>query len=638
MSIPKVIAVDFETKGILPRPKYPPKPVSIGIKWPGEPCKLMAWGHGDGSKAAGNNCTEKEARGELKKAYTSKYALLMQNAAFDLDVAETHWELAVPEWRKTHDTMFLIFLDNPHAESLGLKQSAERLLSLKPEERDAVNEWIIANVPEAKRKPSSAGAYICRCPFKIVAPYLKGDLDRTLKLFEFLYPRIVDAGMLEAYQRELRLMPVLLRSSRRGMRIDIAALERDTPKMRAGVEAADAWLRKRLGDINLNSPMQLGQALLSKGVVTEFKRTEHGQLSTSKKHLTLDRFKDPKVYQALTYRNQMETAVGTFMESWLELADDGDSLFPDWSQVRASKGGGNDSKGAKSGRIICQKPNLLNLPKRWIKAVVAGYVHPTFIKGAPELPFIRTYALPHKGKRWGHRDFKMQELVLFAYFEDGPVQEAFVADPDYDIHETVRIEEERQLIDAGLRDSFDRDSAKNTVFARMYGQGVTGLLETLKLSEDERPVAQIVQRAINTALPSVKDIDNQLKALLNSGRPLRTIGGRLYYVEEPKYIARFNRVMDFAYRGLSMLCQGSGADFTKEAICLYEEHPKRTEDLLVSVYDEINTDLPMSDKGAKQEMKVLGECMSAAFDINPLKMRSDGKIGPNWGSLVKFNG
>jgi hypothetical protein len=62
---PPVIIADFETKAIEPRPKYPPKPVSLALKWP-DRCDylLMAWGHGDGSKAAGNNCTEKEARGE----------------------------------------------------------------------------------------------------------------------------------------------------------------------------------------------------------------------------------------------------------------------------------------------------------------------------------------------------------------------------------------------------------------------------------------------------------------------------------------------------------------------------------------------------------------------------------------------
>ena len=66
---PQVILADFETKGIQSRPKYPPKPGSLALKWPDQSdYKLMAWGHGDGTRAFDNNCTEKEARGELKKA------------------------------------------------------------------------------------------------------------------------------------------------------------------------------------------------------------------------------------------------------------------------------------------------------------------------------------------------------------------------------------------------------------------------------------------------------------------------------------------------------------------------------------------------------------------------------------------
>ena len=637
MRAPACVVIDFETEGIEARPKYPPKPVSLGIKFPDESkYRIMAWGH-----PSGNTCTEREARGELKRAYDSRYPVLAQNFVFDGDVAEVHWDLKLPAWEKIHDTLFLIFLDNPHADSLGLKQSAERLLGIKPEERDLMNDWVIANIPEAARKPSTAGAYISRVPFKIVAPYLRGDLTRTLGLFNLLYPTIVDAGMLEAYQRELKLMPILLRNAKRGMRIDVEGLERDTPIMRAGITKADEWLRKRLGDINLDSPKQLGEALLSKGVVVDFKRTKHGQLSTSKKHLTIDKFADKKTYQVLTYRAQAETAVGTFMESWLDLVGDGDTIFPDWSQVRASKNGGSDSKGARSGRIICAKPNLLNLPKKWKKAIVAGYVHPAFIKGLPELPFIRTYALPHKGKQWGRRDYNQQEVRIFGHYEEGPVMQGFIENPRFDMHEGVREAEEEALVAAGLRDSFDRDSAKGTVFGAFYGQGFKGLMELLKLPEGDEAVGRAIHKALHQAVPSIRMLSKQLEALAKdkspewpNGHPIKTWGGRLYYCEPPKFVEKFNRDMSFEYKLISYLIQGSGADVVKEALIRYDEHPKRTEELIVTVYDEVDIDLPLSAKGAKQEMTVLRDCMqSIEMDI---PMLSDGEVGPNWGALKAF--
>ena len=639
---PQVITCDFETHAIEPRPNYPPKPVSLALKWPDQrEYKLMAWGHGDGTKSAGNNCIEKEARYEYKKARDSRYSMLFQNGSFDQDVVEAAWDIPLLPWERYHDTMFLLFLQDPHSPSLALKPCAERYLGIKPEEQDRMYEWIIANIPEAARKPSTAGAYIWRCPYQIVKPYHKGDLTRTLGLFNMLYPLVIDAGMLEAYQRELKLMPILLRNARRGMRIDVEGLERDTPIMRAGITKADEWLRRRLGDINLDSPKQLGEALLSKGVVVDFKRTARGQLSTSKKHLTIDKFADKKTYQVLTYRAQAETAVGTFMESWLDLVGKGDSIFPEWSQVRASKNGGSDSKGARSGRIIGQRPNLLNLPKKWKKAIVAGYVHPAFIKGLPELPFIRSYALPHKGKQWGRRDANQQEVRIFGHYEEGPVMQGFIENPRFDMHEGVRAAEEAALVAAGLRDSFDRDSAKGTVFGAFYGQGFKGLMELLKLPDDQEAVGRVIHKALHQAVPSIRMLSKQLEALAKdkspewpNGHPIKTWGGRLYYCEPPKYVEKFGRDMTWEYKLISYLIQGSGSDIIKESIIRYDEHPKRAEDMIVTVYDEIDIDLPLSAKGAKQEMTVLRDCMqSIELDI---PMLSDGEAGTSWGTLKEF--
>lgn len=632
MKAPKVILADYETEAIEPRPHYPPKPVSLALKWPDtKEYELMAWGH-----SGDNNCTEKQARGALKRAYDSRYPIVWQNESFDLDVAETHWALPLPPVEKRHDTMYMLFLWDPHAPSLALKESADRLLGIKPEEQDHLKAWILENVPEAKRKPTTWGAYICKAPYRIVRPYHKGDLIRTGKLFDYLYPRIVAAGMLEAYQRELKLMPILLRNARKGMRVDYAALEHDLPLMKAGIEKAAAYLRKRLGDINLNSDKQLGEALYSKGIVSDFKRTPKGQLSVNSKYLTIDKFKDKKVYQALTYHGKMSTSVSMFMEPWIELASGTENrvLHPNWIQVRSSKTGG-DAQGARSNRIICARPNLLNIPKKWRKSISAGFVHPAFLS-VPELPFMRTYVLPDKGKRWGRRDYNQQEVRLFAYFEEGPVHQGFIENPRFDIHEGARVEEERALVEAGLRSMFERDDAKITVFGAFYGQGLTGLMEALKLRDPEdKPVGQLIHKALHRAIPSIKELSNQLKELSKQGQPIRTWGGRLYYVEDPKYVEKFGRDMTFEYKLISYLIQGSGADVMKEALVRYDAHPKRTEDLIVTVYDEVDINLPPSDKGARQEMTVLRDCMQS-IETDDIPMLSDGEAGPSWGRLEKF--
>jgi DNA polymerase I-like protein with 3'-5' exonuclease and polymerase domains len=639
---PLVIIADFETKMIEPRPKYPPKPVSLALKWPDtREYKLMAWGHGDGSKAAGNNCTEKEARAEYKKARDSRYPMLFQNGMFDQDCAEIAWDIPLLPWERYHDTMFLLFLNDPHSPTLALKPCAERYLGIKPEEQDRMYAWIIAHIPAAKQKPSTVGAYISECPYQIVKPYHKGDLTRTGGLFNYLYPLIIDAGMEEAYDRERKLMPILLRNARRGMRVDVDGLTHDLPLMQSGLVTVDNWLRKRLGDINIDSDKQLGEALYNKGIVTDFKRTKTGQMSVSKASLTIDKFKDKNVYQALTYRGQMSTSINMFMGPWLDLSQYDGMLHGDWSQVRSPKNDRNDTKGARSGRIICSKPNLLNIPKKWKRSITAGYVHPTFVK-VPELPFMRRYVLPSAGKQWGRRDYNQQEVRLFGHFEDGPVMQGFLSNPRFDMHEGVRAAEERALIDAGLRTEFSRDDAKGTVFGAFYGQSVTGLMMSLKLRDPEdRPVGQLIHKALHGAAPSIKMLSSQLTALAKdkspdypNGHPICTWGGRLYYCEPPQYSEKFSRDMTFEYKLISYLIQGSGADVIKEAIIRYYDHPKRQEELNVTVYDEIDIDLPMSQRGARQEMKVLRECMQSIECDVP--MLSDGEVGPSWGNLIAW--
>ena len=115
------IGIDFETLGIEGRPHYPPVPVGVSIKWPGKKSHYYAWGH-----RSENNCSWGEGQRALAEAYESGLPLVFQNGKFDVDVADVHMGLSIPAWDRIHDTMFLIFLDDPHQKELGLKPSAAR--------------------------------------------------------------------------------------------------------------------------------------------------------------------------------------------------------------------------------------------------------------------------------------------------------------------------------------------------------------------------------------------------------------------------------------------------------------------------------------------------------------------------------
>lgn len=626
MKAPDVNTVDFETKGIMDRPDYPPVPVGVSIKRPQDKKpKYYAWGH-----PTGNNCTFKEAQKALREVWNSKLPLLFHHAKFDVDVAQTHMGMKDVKWDKVHDTTYLLFLNDPHAMSLALKPSAHKLLGMKPEEQDEVKEWVLEHKKEIelelgiKMKPSEWGAYIWMVPAPIVGKYANGDVTRTEKLFKYLWPIIVKDGMQGAYDRERKLMPIFLESEREGLRVDLPALRRDIPIYQQQLDKVEAWLRKRLKvkEINFDSDAEVAEALDSAGIVTDWELTKTGKRSTSKKFMTIDKFKDKKVFLALGYRGRLTTCLRMFMEDWLNRGEKSDGyIHPNWNQVRQPKGD-DDTKGTRTGRPSCDNPNLLNLAKSF-EDRGDDYTHPTFIGGLLPLPMVRSYILPDENCEWLHRDYNQQELRILAHFEDGELMDAYKKDPRMDVHSYIR-----GIVHQLLGKLFDRVSIKTTVFGRIYGQGLGGLAQKLKVSVDE---VKEVRDAQNKALPGLPAIDKAIKENAKDGEPIVTWGGRVYYVEPPKYVEKFNREMTFEYKMLNYLVQGSAADATKEAIIRYwySKKRKKTWRFLVTVYDEINICAPKAEK--KEAMQLLKDCMeSIELDVPLL---TDGKIGKSWGAL-----
>ena len=148
-------------------------------------------------------------------------------------MALVEFGLTLPEWERVHDTLFLAFLDDPNAEHIGLKQVADRVLGLPPTERDHLTDWIMGThlVPGTRRKLKNvrgatsrnrAGKWIAYAPGDIVAPYAIGDVDRTYELFVHYVTH--EGWMAEPYDRERRLLMVLMDLARQGMRVDVEGL------------------------------------------------------------------------------------------------------------------------------------------------------------------------------------------------------------------------------------------------------------------------------------------------------------------------------------------------------------------------------------------------------------------------------
>ena len=588
------ITIDFETDPIEGNPLVnPPRPIGYAILIPGSEPIYYQWG---GREA---NIDYHTARTFLEKVWFSTEPLLFHNAPFDCRVAEHWFDLYIPYWGRIHDTQYQIFLDDPYAASLALKPSAQRYLGVAPDEQDELHEWIVRNVEGATKK--TAGAFINQAPLYLVEKYAKGDVVRTRDIFHLLRDKVPQ----EPYDRERKIMPILVNGTRRGVRVDRGRLEEDLERATKALEQCAERVRGTLAAPNLNiaSTVELAQALLSAGAVTHLPQTEKGNPSVAKDVL-VEVVKDPELLKLLIHHSSLETVIGTFMRPWLEMSAPDGRLHPNWNQVRSSEG---KRKGTRTGRLSSDNPNLQNVPTEFTEEVPADI---------PPIPRMRQYLLPEEGHVWAKRDFSSQEVRILAHFEDGQLLMAYVQNPLLDPHSMGQ-----GFIKENTGVEYPRKDVKITGFSIIYGSGVNGLASQLHRSSNE---AWAIREAYFQAFPGIKQLMRDTQAIGQSGRAIRTWGGRLYH-REPSKDGR-----DFSYKLLNYLIQGSAADQTKE--CLYQWHyiqRRPSKDVfLATVHDEINISVPADDW--QEGMARLKHAMEDPLPGFDCPMRSEGFVGKNW--------
>lgn len=597
--------LDFETESIQSRPQYPPRPVGLAALLPGwSRPRYLAWGH-----PAGNNATRGEARAILAEAYLST-TTVWHNAAFDLDVAETHMGMLWPA--EHHDTLLLAFVEDPDAATLSLKPLAEKWLSEPPTERDRLKEWILENVPEST--PKTWGAYISLAPPAIVGPYAIGDVTRTKKLFNYLAPKILaDERLSKGYDRERRLTRVLVRMERRGTPVDTRRLEKDLVTYGAAKSQIESklmtWLKvpKRERETFKWSGVNFAEQFVRSGRVAALPVTEKGNPSTSAESLA--EVLPPKIAHEFEVRAQLQTCIGTFMTPWYEAGrDNGDLFYTRFNQV-ATYHNGKRAAGARTGRLS-MTPNLQNVIRS---------------DKDDRVPKLRDYIIP--GKRYaalGQRDYSQQELRILAHYEDGAFLQSYLEHPDQDAHILVR-----DLIYKETGIKLERRPTKDLNFGMIYGMGVPSLAERMDLPVEE---ARAAWKAHEQALPDVKNLRRDLIARAEAGEPIFTWGGRRYYCESPKVIK--GRLRTFEYKLINILVQGSAADCTKQAMVnYYESGADDRWPLLLQVHDELIFGIPTYSEWKQAHVAMRDAMLGVDFAV---PMLSDGKLGRvSWHQMKK---
>jgi DNA polymerase I-like protein with 3'-5' exonuclease and polymerase domains len=340
-----ILTLDFETEAIDNRPNYPPRPVGIALKIDDADPKYFAFGH-----PTGNNCEEEFIVGVVRSLIEQADVILMHNAAFDGAILVEKWNLPL-DWGKVRCTMIQAFIDDPYSE-LGLKPLAERLLCLPPEERDNVREWLVKNhVVAANNK--KWGAFIAYAPGDVVAPYAEGDVTRTYHLYQY-FSGTLSMNQLDAYRREMDLLPIVYNMERRGVNIDKELLRGDIKIHEQHLVDLDASICKILGCmVCVDQDAALADAIEAAGLSKGFASTPTGKRSVAKESL-LGAVADPHLLGMLLERAAVATCIRTFMLPWMAQVEAHGRLYVKWNQVR-----NYSDTGARTGRLS-SSPNLQN--------------------------------------------------------------------------------------------------------------------------------------------------------------------------------------------------------------------------------------------------------------------------------------
>jgi DNA polymerase-1 len=615
-------AIDAETEAIQNRPVYPPRAVGYAVKH-GRNKKYLAFGH-----PTGNNCTRHEAITYVKRV-VKDHTPVFHNADFDLEVMEADGIKVRGDY---HDTMRLAFLNEPRSMDLGLKPQADTWLDQPAEEQDMLKAWILEHIPEAKRRKSKWGEYICRAPGNLAGIYAKGDVQRTLDLFKLWDGEVIQAGMREAYEREMALIPIKLEMEQTGIKVRLRKLKKEIGayiKVKDNMERA---IQRRLGVPGLNpgSSPQLAAALIENDLLSKIVRTPKGKVSTRRQLLEAN-CTDKKLIEMLAIYGTCSTYIGTFLQNWIDVGEINDQYIqPNFNTVRSTdEYGGGKSKGTRTGRFSSSGPNFQNVPSS-----VDGSPHWRTLKKLQALlkkqgvNFIglRDYFEPDEGCVFLRRDYSQQELRILAHFEEGAFLGMYHEDPTMDAHDAVK-----ELVQLNTGMDFPRKHIKQTNFGIIYGMGIGKLADRLEL---ENSAAKVLKGSVMKAVPGIRKLQKMLRNLADNDEPFYTWGGREYYCEEPNYFetedgGKVKRT--YEYKMLNTLIQGSAADCTKVGMVNVAQNINHGR-IVLQVHDELILSVPKEH--AQAEMVRMREAME---DVKfKLPMLSDGEIGArSWATMRK---
>lgn len=440
------------------------------------------------------------------------------------------------------------------------------------------------------------------------------DCIATYNLYFAQEPKLLKMGVMDAYMVDTKLLPLIMKMKKVGVRIDKEKLVELTSMVEEDYAKVTNKLETMYGMTPeiIRSSKQFGKRMNEFGIHSDV-RTATGAESWNKDarariiHPVMPLVEEFKNYDAVLNKYLH----GDMVDSILS---DG-RIHCTFSPNKREKGG------TVTGRFSCSHPNLQQVPKK-DKQYGTSYGKK-----------MRALFIPEEGCMMAAPDYSQIEYLLLAHYAVGNQAEWFreQANAGVDFH-TVAMDA------TGIP---TRAVVKTFNYGVIYGMGWRSALAHNyalfeKLAQEKGMDVVTFTRETydnyHARLPVIKDTMNSVQREAELVGYVKTIGGRYQHKPKPYYDPATGRMQTWLYKMLNKKIQGSAADILKFALLkAYEDGLFDVLTMHLTVHDENVVSVPYSNIGYEAAMELKHTMDMSFHDMLKVPMKAEMEIGPSWG-------
>ncbi len=521
----------------------------------------------------GEQVLKEDAKESLLKLMN--FNIVGQNLKYDFAILYKNFDFK--NLKVFGDTMLLSWLVNPNL-SASLDNMAKRYFS-----HDMVK------FKDVVKK----GENFSSVTIEEASKYASEDAWMTLKLYNYLLPKLNPKLADEAREVEYPFVNTLLKMEEIGIELDTEFFKTLLLDANRSITELTKEIYTLSGsEFNINSTKQLGVILFENLGLKTGKKTKTGY-STDEKVLN-SLIDEHKIIKKLLEYREIYKLRSTYIEPLLKLAlkDEKRRIYTSFLQT-----------GTSTGRLSSKNPNLQNIP---VRTKLGRQIREGFVaKSGYVLIGI---------------DYSQIELRLLAHFsKDKALMDAFIEGKD------IHLETAKKIF--GQEDAKDkRNIAKSINFGLLYGMGARKLSQTIDVSQKE------AKEYIENYFASFPTVKNYLLKIQDGAKKdgfVETLLGRRRYFDYEGANA-FLRA-SFERESVNALFQGSASDLMKLSMNkISNELENEDARMLLQIHDELIFEVEKSkaDEFSKSAKKIMEEIYKLEV---PLVCSVS--IAPNWGGL-----